>query len=71
MSNSTYITYCSVKFYFQQIYTDYANYSYFDKRSHLIYFLAGMVLEWSPFKIVSDRHAHHSKQLLLLKIEFS
>jgi hypothetical protein len=25
----------SVKFFFQQIYTDYANLAYFDKRSHL------------------------------------
>jgi hypothetical protein len=27
--------YFSVKFFFQPIYTDYTNYAYFDKRSHL------------------------------------
>jgi hypothetical protein len=31
--------------------------------------LAGMVLGWSPFNIVSDSPALHSKWLLLLKIE--
>jgi hypothetical protein len=30
-----YIPCFSVKFFFQPIYTDYANYAYFDKRSHL------------------------------------
>jgi hypothetical protein len=30
--------------------------------------LAGMVLGWSPFNIVSDSPALHSKWLLLLKI---
>jgi hypothetical protein len=29
----------SVKFFFQLIYTDYTNLTYFDKRSHLIFFL--------------------------------
>jgi hypothetical protein len=33
--------------------------------------LAGMVLGWSPFKIVSDSLVLHSKWLLLLKIEIS
>jgi hypothetical protein len=33
--------------------------------------LAGMVLGWSPFKIVSDSPALHSKWLLILKIEIS
>ena len=31
----TYIPFFSVKFFNQPIYTDYANYAYFDKRSHL------------------------------------
>jgi hypothetical protein len=35
MSSLTYITGFSVKFFFQPIYTDYANYAYFDKRSYL------------------------------------
>jgi hypothetical protein len=30
----TYIPGFSVKFFFQPIYTDYANWAYFDKRSH-------------------------------------
>jgi hypothetical protein len=30
-----YIPFFSVKFFFQPIYTDYANWAYFDKRSHL------------------------------------
>jgi hemolysin-activating ACP:hemolysin acyltransferase len=34
-SSLTYIPDFSVKFFFQPIYTDYANWSYFDKRSHL------------------------------------
>ena len=77
----TYILGFSVKFFFQTIYTDYANQAYFDKRSHLNLLLkplnqikanlAGMVLGWSPFNIVSDSHALHSKWLLLLKIEIS
>jgi hypothetical protein len=33
--------------------------------------LAVMVLGWSPFNIVSDSHALHSKWLLLLNIEIS
>jgi hypothetical protein len=33
--------------------------------------LAGMVLGWSHFNIVSDSPALHSKWLLLLKIEIS
>jgi hypothetical protein len=33
--------------------------------------LAGMVLGWSPFNIVSDSPALHSKWLLLQKIEIS
>jgi len=34
-SSLTYIPGFSVKFFFQPIYTDYANKAYFDKRSHL------------------------------------
>ena len=34
-SNLTCIRGFSVKFFFQPIYTDYANYAYFDKRSYL------------------------------------
>ena len=34
-SSFTYIPGFSVKFFFQPIYTDYANQAYFDKRSHL------------------------------------
>jgi hypothetical protein len=80
MSSLTYIPYFSVKCFFQAIYTDYANYAYFDKRSHLNPLkplnqitpnLAGMVLGWIPFKIVSDSPALHSIWLLLLKIEIS
>ena len=33
--------------------------------------LAGMVLGWSPFNIVSDSLTLHSKWLLLLKLEIS
>jgi hypothetical protein len=33
--------------------------------------LAGMVIGWVPFKIVSDRPALHSRWLLLLKIKIS
>ena len=33
--------------------------------------LSEMVLGWSPFNIVSDSPALHSKWLLLLKIEIS
>ena len=99
MSSLTYIPGFSVKFFFQPIYTNYANYAYFDKRSHLIVTfksfplkplnqitfksfllkplnqmksnLAGMVLGWIPFKIVSWQPALHSRWLLLLKIEIS
>jgi hypothetical protein len=39
MSSLTYILVISVKFFFQPIYTDYANWAYFDKRSHLNLFL--------------------------------
>ena len=35
MSRLTNILGFSVKFFFQPIYTDYTNYTYFDKRSHL------------------------------------
>jgi hypothetical protein len=35
MNSLTYIQGFSVKFFFQPIYTDYANWAYFDKRSHL------------------------------------
>jgi hypothetical protein len=35
MSSLTYTPCFSVKFFFQPIYTDYANWAYFDKRSHL------------------------------------
>jgi len=33
--------------------------------------MAGIVLGWVPFKIVSDSPALHSRWLLLLKIEIS
>jgi len=33
--------------------------------------LAGMVLMWPPFKLVSDSPVHHSIWQLLLKIEIS
>jgi hypothetical protein len=33
--------------------------------------LVGMVLGWSPFNIVSNSPALHSKWLMLLKIEMS
>jgi hypothetical protein len=33
----TYIPGFSVQIFFQPIYTDYANYAYFDNRSHAIY----------------------------------
>ena len=38
-SSLTYIPGFSVKFFFQPIHTDYANFAYFDKRSHLNLFL--------------------------------
>ena len=81
-SSLTYIPFFSVKYFFQPIYTDYANQAYFDKRSHLNLLLlkplnqikpnlAGMVLGWSPFNSVSDSPTLHSNWLLLLKIEIS
>ena len=65
MRRLTYIPGFSVKFFFQPIYADYTNWTYFDKRSHLNLLslkplnqiranLTGMVLGWSPFNIVSD-----------------
>ena len=39
MSSLTYIPSFSVKFFVQPIFTDYANYANFDKRSHLNLFL--------------------------------
>jgi uncharacterized membrane protein len=39
--------------------------------NHIKTNLTGMVLGWSPFNIVSDSPALHSKWLLLLKIEIS
>jgi hypothetical protein len=82
MSSLTYILGFSVKFFFQPIYTDYTNWTYFDKRSHLNLplwnrwtKLKQIWLEWSlggtPFNIVSDTSALHSKWLLLLKIYIS
>ena len=78
MSSLTYIPGFSVKFFFQTIYTDYANYAYFYKRSHLNLLLWNrwtklkqIWLWWFPCNIVSDSPALHSKWLLLLKIEIS
>ena len=81
MSKLTYILVFFVNFFFQPIYTDYTNQTYFDKRSPLNLLmkllnqikanLAGMVLGWSLFNIVSDSAALHSKWLLLPKIEIS
>ena len=53
--------------------------SYFDKGSHCFFKplnqitlnLAGMVLGWVPFNIVSDSPTFYSRWLLLLKIEIS
>ena len=81
-SSLTYIPGFSVKYFFQPIYTDYANLAYFDKTSHIKSSplkplnqikpnLAGMVPGWVPFKIVSDSPALHSRWPLLLKIEIS
>jgi hypothetical protein len=39
MGSLTYIPDFSLKYFFQPIYTDYANYAYFVKRSHLNFFL--------------------------------
>ena len=82
MSSLTYNPSFSVEFFFQPIYTDYANYAYFDKTSHLNLLpwnrwakLKQIWLGWSlgmsSFNIVSDRPALHSKWLLLLEIEIS
>ena len=76
-SSLSYIPNFSVKYFFQPIYTDYANKAYFDKRSHLKPLnqikpnLGGMVPGWVPFKVVSDSPALHSRWLLLLKIKMS
>jgi hypothetical protein len=82
--SSLYILGFSVKFFIQPIYTDYANWAYFDKRSYLPGKssslkplnqikpnMVGMVPGWAPFKFVSDSPALHSRWLLLLKIEIS
>ena len=64
-SSLIYILDFSVKFSFQPIYTDYTNWTYFDKQitfkssplkplNQIKANLAGMVLEWSPFNIMSD-----------------
>ena len=68
MSSLTYIPGFSVKFFFQPIYTDYAN---LKPLNQIKPNLAGMVLGWSPFNVVSDSPALCSKWLLLLKIEIS
>ena len=65
MSRLIYILGFSVKFFFQPIYTDYTNSITF-KSSPLKQLnqikanLAGMVLGWSPFNIVSDSPTHPS-----------
>ena len=46
MSSLTYVRSFCVKFFFQPIYTDYANYEYFNKRSHLNLFLWN---RWTKF----------------------
>jgi hypothetical protein len=46
-SSLAYIPGFSVKFFFQPIYTDYANYAYFDKRSHLNLHYAYTVQIWA------------------------
>jgi hypothetical protein len=51
LSSVTYIPGFSMKFFFQPIYTDYANWAYFDKRSHLNLLLCSIIsnsshLEW-------------------------
>ena len=70
-SGLTYIPDFTVKFFFQPIYTDYANWAYFDKitfkssplklLNQIKPNLAGMVPGWVPFKIVSDSSALHSR----------
>jgi hypothetical protein len=68
----SYIPAFSVKFCFQPIYTYYANWAYFDKGLDLNPFplklldqikqnVVGMALGCSPFKIVSDNPALHSR----------
>ena len=82
MSSLTYILGFSVKFFFQLIYTDYANWAYFDKRSHLNLLLwnrwtklnqtwQGWSLDGSLSKLCPTAPALHLRWLLLLKIEFS
>ena len=83
MGSLTYIPDFSLKYFFQPIYTDYANYAYFVKKITFKSFplskllnqikpnLAGMVLGWVPFRIMSDSYALHSEWLLLLKIAIS
>ena len=75
-----YILGFSVKFFFQSIYTDYANWAYFDKRSHLNLFLwnrwTKLKQTWQPWvgpfqNCVRQPNAVHSRWLLLLKIEIS
>ena len=68
----------SVKFFFQPIYTDYANKAYFDIRSHLnLLFwnrwtkLNQIWLGGSLSNLCLDSPALHSRWLLLLKIEIS
>ncbi len=77
-SSLTYILGFSVKYFFQPIYTDYANLAYFDKRSSLLKplnqikpNLAGMVPGWVPFKIVSVSTVLYPRWPPLLKIEIS
>ena len=83
MSSKFYCSYMemssfSVNFFFQSIYTDYANKAYFDIRSHFKSSLlkpksnlVGMVLGWVPFKYMSDSPTLHTRWLLLLKIGIS
>ena len=78
MSSLAYIPDFSVNFFFQPIYTDYANWAYFDKRSHLkscslkpLNQVKPNLAGWVPFKIVFDSPALHSRWLLLLEIEIS
>jgi hypothetical protein len=42
-----------------------------ERKNQIIENLAGLVLGWSSFNIVSDSPAFHSKWLLLLKVEIS
>ena len=76
-SSLTYISGFSVKFFFQSIYTDYANQAYFDKRLFKLSPLKPLnqikpnLAGWVPFKIVTDSPALHSRWQLLLKIGIS